>query len=137
MPDDETPMSWPIEVANTLKKMSSQLVGELFGDTIITCFTEWCETPMVRGAGCCNEDTCVVYGQRSAATLPQRHSRSDSDAAMTLLSHVLRLPWKISSSTFQSLCWTLCRTRRPTAWRVSMNSSSGVTRRSSTFTKLR
>ncbi|CAE8616915.1 unnamed protein product [Polarella glacialis] len=55
------PSSWPIWIAQALRKVGMQVQRELLEGRLLTYFIEWCDTPVSKKAGVCYADTCILY----------------------------------------------------------------------------
>ncbi|CAE8584402.1 unnamed protein product [Polarella glacialis] len=55
------PSSWPIWIAQALRKVGMQVQRELLEGRLLTYFIEWCDPPVSKKAGVCYADTCILY----------------------------------------------------------------------------
>ncbi|CAE8658603.1 unnamed protein product [Polarella glacialis] len=55
------PSSWPIWIAQALRKVGMQVQRELLEGRLLTYFIEWCDTPVSKKAGVCYADACILY----------------------------------------------------------------------------
>ncbi|CAE8656395.1 unnamed protein product [Polarella glacialis] len=55
------PSSWPIWIAQALRKVGMQIQRELLEGRLLTYFIEWCDTPVSKKAGVCYADACILY----------------------------------------------------------------------------
>ena len=58
---DESHLPWPKMVSNAVARMGGSMQQQLLGKTLISYYSEWCDTPCEKQPGIAYKDTIILY----------------------------------------------------------------------------